>query len=82
MKNIYIKLYDLEEYDRNLLFKYTTKDLISIDDLLSMIDDLTDRIDHLEEQIEEMKEPIDYEDDHNSFDYGEWKMSIDSANGR
>lgn len=81
MKEIYIKVNDLEEYDKNLLKKFTDKDLISIDYLLCVIDDLLDQVSHLEDQIEEMKEPIDYEDEP-GFDYGEWKMSIDSANGR
>lgn len=81
MEQVYIRLYELKEYDRNLLLKFTNRDLISIDDLLSIIDDLLDQKNHLEEQIEEMKEPIDYEDEP-GFDYGEWKMSIDSANGR
>ena len=84
MDEIYIKINQLHDYDIRMFEKlgYYSQDLISIGDLLNIIDNLLDEKSHLEDQINEMKEPIDYEDDHNGFDYGEWKMSIDNANGR
>ena len=76
MKEIYIKVNDLEEYDYNLLRRVTDKDLVSIDYLLCIIDDLLNEINHLEEQIEELKEPKEYMEDYsNTFDYSEWKAN-------
>ena len=76
MKEVYIKINDLTPYDKELLKNFTIKDIVSIDELLSIIDNLLDEKKHLEDQIEEMKEPVEYEDDYSrKFDYSEFKMN-------
>lgn len=76
MDEIFVKIIALSDYDYNLLKKFTDKDFISIDNLISIIDDLNDQVSHLEDKINEMQEPVDYEDDYsNTFDYSEWKAN-------
>lgn len=58
MNNVYVKKEDLGE----IVGKHFNKDLISIDDLISLIEELDYHIDRLEEDIEDTKEY--YEDNY------------------
>ena len=57
MKEVYILKSDLNEW----IAKYFKKDLISIDDLLTVIEDLDSEIERLNDKIKDLKnsEPFD-----------------------
>ena len=61
MNEVYIKKYDLEEYDiKNLEKAGITNDIISIGTLLEAIDTLVYENDKLTEKIDELRHPEDY----------------------
>ena len=68
MKNVFIKVNELDEYDYRLIKTYTDKDLVSIDDLLVIIDNLKDEKEYLEEEIRNSKQNGQVEPDY----YDEW----------
>ena len=61
MDNIYINKQDLVKYKATyeLFNKLFTKDLISIDDLISVIEDAYSEIDELQEKLEDLEQDIE-----------------------
>ena len=55
MDQVFIRKDDLNRW----IAKYFIKDLISVDDLLSVIEDLDSEVDNLEEKIEDLKNDIE-----------------------
>lgn len=68
MKDVFIKKEELNEW----VAKYFNKDLISVDDLISVIEDLDGEIDRLKEKIEDIEQNIEdnYRPLHSSELYG------------
>lgn len=68
MDSVYIKKDDVNKW----IGKYFKKDLISVDDLISVIEDLDDRVWYLEDEIEKLQSPPeeDYKDEERGRELG------------
>lgn len=60
MKEVYIKVSSLEDYDKRIIERANiTTDLISIDDLINIIDNLQWEKEHIEEEYIDFKQQVE-----------------------
>lgn len=77
MKDIFIKTNEfhdseLERINRYAYRDYRKQDIMSVEELVVIIEELIGKCEALEEELEQTK---NYEENRETFDYGEWKAN-------
>lgn len=77
MKEVFIKTNEfhdseLERINRYAYRDYRKQDIMSVEELVVIIEELIGKCEELEEELEQTK---NYEENRETFDYGEWKAN-------